>query len=108
MTIKLSKMQRHNTYLSTCDILLDGACIGELEVNYGYTRENKLRIDSYFVYLGSFAQFRRFNVNGRWETKGAVYTQWGWESTYQTHTNAFPTAKTAKTSALAFIKQFVD
>ena len=104
MTIKLAKIERRNTYISTCDILLNGTCIGELEINYSYTRKNKLRIDSYFVKLQA-GQYKRFEVDGRWETKKAIYTQWGWESTYLRFESEYKTAKAAKAAAKAYIAE---
>ena len=114
--IKLTKVERQNSYVATCTILLDGKRIGTMESQYGYTPQGQLRISLYLVKLELFGQnnFSKwhkqncFKVNGRWETKNAIYTHLGAESTYRTHTNAFPTSKAAKTAALAFIKQFVD
>ena len=101
--IELTKMERHNTYIATCDILLNGSCIGVLEINYGYTPQNKLRIKSYSAILDPNGFWNHFEVDGRWETKASRGGKFCAE--YDTFQTEYKTAKDAKSAALAFITQ---
>tara|TARA_R100000388_G_scaffold39235_1_gene30239 strand:- start:4227 stop:5162 length:936 start_codon:yes stop_codon:yes gene_type:complete len=119
MTIKLTKMERQNTYNATSKILLDGVSIGELKTAYGYTPEGKLRVKSYDVIFRAelpcgkvFQSSNFFEVDGRWETKGSrggfLQGPRCYLAEYDTYSTEYKTAKEAKAAAMAYIKNSVD
>lgn len=104
--IKLTKLERQNTYTATCDILLDGACIGRWDVTYAYIH-NRFRVNAYWVQMNETGTAFEFQVDGTWETK-AYYTTLYPVSKYETFQNGYKTSKEAKAAALAFITETVE
>jgi len=106
--IKLNEIIRFNTYTATCDILLDGECIGNFDINYAYTPENKLRIQSFWVSFdkpvllaAGIELYKFFEVDGTWEVKGK-------EGYIQLFKTEYKTAQAAKSAALAYITDVVN
>ena len=124
--IKLTKLERENTYNAESIITLDGQWIGDVEIRYGYTEQNKLRIKSYSVSVhknhvwswlvgdtsvsvtNSDTVKQCFTVDGTWETKSEIYP---WSTRvltgFETFTSEYKTTKAAKAAALAFITDVV-
>jgi len=127
--ITLGKSQKLNVYRSESDILLNGSCVGTVEIKYGYTQQNKLRIKEYCVsvhktwvweYLMNTGTrsccnkdtvIQSFRVDGTWETKGSICPPqvrvFGIPVGFETFTNEYTSARSAKSAALAFITDTV-
>jgi hypothetical protein len=128
--ITLNKSEKYNVYRSECDILLDGRFIGTIEIRYGYTKQNRLRINEYCVSVNKTHVWecltdsrtisctdldtvkQSFKVDGTWETKGSLCPPqvrvFGIPVGFQTFTNEYKTARAAKSAALAFITDVVN
>jgi hypothetical protein len=128
--ITLGKSEKENTYNAESDIYIDidtpaGRCIGTVEIKYGYTLQNKLRIKEYCVsvhktwiwqYLMGETTYacstdtvvQSFKVDGTWETKSEIYP-WSTKvlTGFETFTSEYKTTKAAKAAALAFITDVV-
>ena len=128
--ITLGKSEKENTYIAESDIYIDidtpaGRCIGTVEIKYGYTLQNKLRIKEYCVsvhknhvwqyLIGERTYSHRhdtvmksFKVDGTWETKTEIYP-WSVRKLtgFETFTSEYKTTKAAKAAALAFITDVV-
>jgi len=134
--ITLSKSEKYNVYRAECDILLNGRSIGTIEIRYGYTKQNRLRINEYCVSVHKTHIWecltdsrtisctnldtvkQSFKVDGTWETKGSLCAAksslcppqirvFGIPVGVQTFTNEYTSAKAAKSAALAYITDVV-
>jgi hypothetical protein len=125
MKITLGKSEKINVYRSESDILLDGHWVGTVEIKYGYTQQDKLRIKEYCVSVhktwvwetiirattrscyGRDTVTQSFRVDGTWETKGSKCPPqirvYGIPVGFDFFTNGYTSARAAKAAAMAFI-----
>jgi len=108
--IKIDKIEKSDTYNGDTVFKIEGSKLnwnGTIEVEYGYTNDNKLRIKCYNVTIDAENSVTRemihkeFPVIGRW---GEKHIRWCTE--YQTNWSGFGSAKDAKKAMIKYIQQW--
>jgi hypothetical protein len=108
--IKIDKIEKSDTYNGETVFKIEGSKLnwnGTINVEYGYTDNDKLRIKCYNLIIdkensetGEQIQ-RSFQVIGRW---GEKHIRWCTE--YQTNWSGFESAKDAKKAMIKYIQQW--
>ncbi len=109
MKIKIDKIEKSDTYNGETVFKIEGSKLkwnGTIQVEYGYTEDDKLRIKCYDLTIyaensvtGEMIQ-KSFPVIGRW---GEKHVRWCTE--YQTNWSGFGSAKDAKKAMIEYIKE---
>ena len=107
--IKIDKIEKSDTYNGETVFKIEGSELnwnGRINVEYGYTNDNKLRIKCYNLTINSDSSVtgveiqRSFEVIGRWETKA----RYPFCSEYDNFRAGFGSAADAKNNMIKYIQ----